>query len=449
MVQSWARFALLCCLFLVGIPGLARSAPGTMVVDLSGDAMAARQSLLEEIYGASFAPQPMAAAQALDMGTGPWAVSPADALLSCDASPASGAQLRQSLDTIETHMLALEYGEALPLLTALEAQLCAASEPVPAELLSRIFFLQGVALTYDDQPQGALSAFGEAIRLHPPLAWDDNFAPRPRSLFDEAATAAAQQATGSVRVDGDDRPARLFFDGVEVVAGDQILVAPVGRHLLQLEGTGIFITRWLEVREGPEVQLLGPDQLQRQLEAAPPSRAFDRLVEVAHQRGLTRIVVLRNAYAPVVWSYDNVQAEWTPITWAHHLKQRRARKTRTAGGIVLAIGGALTVGGAAAGITHYNQGYALIDEMQQDLGLYRLLIDEYEANRRGSRAGFTVMAVGGALLAAGLPMILHSSQVLRGTKQHELAFTIAPSPGGLSIHIRLGRIGVQRVYEDQ
>lgn len=450
MVLPRACYAVSYCLLLLGVvtPFRALGGPVMMVVDLSdGGAFAARRHLLEEIYGTGLAPQVMLSAEALDGGSGPWAASPVTALVPCDASPVTGSQLQESLDAVEGHMLALEYGKAQPTLAALEDQLCAAMEPVPAELLSRISFLQGIVLTYDGQQQEAEAAFMEALLLHPSLTWDANFSPQPQALFERAASTVQQQPVGRLLLDSADGPTRLFIDGVEIPSRHEIIEVAGSRHLLQLEWGGVFVTRWMDMGPSEEIQLRGPQRLLELLQAQAPNVAFDRLVEVAHSRGYTRIVVLENATAPTAWTYDDVHEAWSSLSWVQHQQQRRARKTRTAGGIVLAVGGALTVGGVAVGISNYNQGFQLIDEMQQDLGMYRLLIDEYEANRRGAQAGFTVMAIGGTLLAMGLPMLLHSSKVIR--EPPRIAVAIAPSPAGMSIQFSWRGIHVQGVCEDK
>ena len=95
------------------------------------------------------------------------------------------------------------------------------------------------------------------------------------------------------------------------------------------------------------------------------------------------------------------------------------------------VGAAMVLSGAIVAVSHHTHGIALLDEMDADVGVYDMLVDEYESHRRGERAGAALIAIGGGLTAVGIPLVAQGERVRRATI-NDPRLSLAPAPGSLS-----------------
>ena len=416
--------------------------PGRLVVDASGAGDPAEiLTQLRDAFGDNYDAHVAGVEQALDHGFGPWAITAPATLQQCSAEPLSLVALDEAIGEIESLMLALEYGDATARLAHLESQLCAASDPLPAVTASRVPFLLGICRHYAGDEDSARAAFLRAVERLPELQWDPDFPPAPQQVFQRALSDAIRSPRTILELAEGDRPARLTVDGIALGDG-QASVALIGPiHLLQLDrGDGQIATLMLHTGEADHIQLLGPQQARAGLLESPQTedgeRAFGRLVVTARRLGYAEVLVLQTPRPDLVWRYNDVERRWAKVSLVLGHQLALARRARTTGGVLMGVGAALVLSGAAIGITSREHGQELLDEMEGDTGMYDLLFDEYEAHRRGTVAGFTVMGVGCALAGAGIPFIVHGARVERGAV-NDARLTIAPSPEGLYVELTL------------
>ena len=432
-----ALLALTALFFAVVGPARAdESMPARMVVDASGSGD--RDAFLEQLrdaFGESFEARVVDVETALDHGFGPWAVSSPATLQQCSAEPLSGADLDGAIAEIESLMLALEYGDATARLAMMESRLCAATDALVADTASRVPFLLGICRFYAGDEDSARAAFLRAVERRPELEWDPDFPPAPQQVFLKALGAAIRSPR--TVLDLDERPLHLWIDGVEVPA-DSTSVALIGpRHLLQASrGDGHVDTLELHTGEADRITLLGPRQARAGLLESPGTEegeiAFGRLVVAAHRMGHAEVIVMQSPHPDLAWRYNDVERCWSKVSLVLGHQLALARQTRTAGGMMMGVGATLAFTGAAIGATSLANGRALLDDMELDAGMYDMLEDEYQSHRRGTAIGFGVMAVGCAMVAAGIPFLFQAARVEKGALD-DARLAVVPSGDGLYV----------------
>jgi hypothetical protein len=376
---------------------------------------------LRAAFGEGYTARITGVTDALDWGFGPWGVTAPATLRPCDAAPLSGDELAARMAEVEPLMQALEYGEARSRLRDLQARLCAATEPLPVETVGRIPFLLGITHVYGPppDPDAAREAFRTAIHRHPDLQWDANFPPDAQELFMEAVLSTVRSPRVVLQLPFGDRPGRLFVDGVEISHREPRVTMLGQRHLLQLlDAAGVVHTLEFDSGGAEEVQWISSVRVRAGLGLTPDlpegAVAFAALLTAATQRDHTEILVLSDATAELAWRHDVIDRSWSRVSLVLGRQLARAKAVRSTGGVLVGVGGAIAVAGAVLGASNHNLGLDLQDDMESDLGLYHHLIDEYEANQRGTAAGFTLLGVGSAIALSGIPLIVHGTRLEQG-----------------------------------
>ncbi len=426
---------------LAGFASAAELSPARLVVVLdesvSSEDLDAR---LRGAFGAQYEARILGVDEALDFGRGPWSMFPAIPRRECQAEPLSSEEIASTLDEVDSLLLQLEYGDALLQLAELGDRLCAAADPFPPGSLGRMDLLLGVARFFSDDPQGAREAFLRAVEHQPDLGWNPDLPPDPATLFVAAKGDAIRSVRTTLYLDPAERPASVWVDGVAIPAdvGSVQLVGP--EHLLQMDdGDRPLATRVLETGAGGTLQLVGPRRVSAGLALEPTvgagQVAFPVLVEAARARGDGELLVLANAEAELGWRFDAVDRRWErfSLVLGHRLEQ--GRQLRDAGWVIAGVGAAMLLSGSIMAASHHTHGVALLDEMDADVGVYDLLVDEYEQHRRGERVGATLIAVGGGLTATGIPLIAQGERIRRAALQ-DPRLSVAPAAGGLHAGLR-------------
>ncbi len=376
---------------------------------------------LQAAFGDGYLAQISTVDAALDWGFGPWGVTAPASLERCDAQPLSGEELTRQMAEIEPLMQALEYGEARSRLRELQQRLCASTDPLPVETVGRIPFLLGITHVYGPPPDptAAREAFRTAVHRHPDMEWDANFPPDAQEVFVEAVLGAVRSPRVTLQIPFGDRPGRLFVDGVEVSHREPRVTLVGPSHVVQLQDSrGVVHTLSFDSGGAEEVQWVSPVRVRAGLGLMPDmpegAVAFGALLTAATHRDHTEILVLSCATAELAWRYDAIDRSWTRVSLVLGRQLARAKAVRSAGGVLVGVGAAVAVAGAVLGAANHTQGLELQDDMETDLGMYRMLIDEYEANQRGASAGFTMLGVGTAIAAAGIPLVVHGTRMEQG-----------------------------------
>jgi len=416
----------------------ADDAPPRLVIDVTGKAdELATLAHLRNAFGDRFEADFSNADQALDQGFGTWGVAPPATLSGCGADPLSRDELLRQLAEIETLMQSLEYGDAGSKLSALEARLCAASDPLPTDALARIPYLLGIIHFYNEDQAASREFFRRAVERRPDMTWDEDFPPDPQELFQGALTDAIQLPRTTLLLLPGDTPPGLRVDGLEI-GPDQDQVVVIGaRHFVQTtRADGSVTTATLDTGGADRVDVLGPIRAKQGLLLTPETEdgalAFGLLVEAARYRGYAEITVLQRELPDLAWQYNNIDRRWEQISLVLGKQLDQARALQVTGGVMIGVGAAMGIAGAVLGFTNYANGRDLQDEMASDAGLYELLSDEYEGHQQGAAAGFTMLGIGGGLAIGGIPLMAHGSTIRRGAIT-DPRLGLAASPDGASV----------------
>ena len=397
--------------------------------------------LLQGSFGARFSADVLGVEPFLDQGAGSWAVTAPASLVDCGADPVTVAELETALAQVERMMQSLEYGDAALRLTTIEERLCGATDPVPAAMLARIPYLQGIIRFYSQDAAAARVLFREAVERQPEMAWDDAFPPEPQQLFLTALSDAVRSSRTTLVVSTEERPAPLLVNGREVPP-DQAEVVLVGeQHLVQVGGeAGRVTTLALSTGEAERVHLVGPERVRAGLAGIPDQDpvAFDALVAMAAARGYSEVLVLQQGASDEVWQYNDIVRSWTRVSLVLDKRLARARKVQVVGGVMMGVGAAVAVTGATLGLTNYDRGRETAAAMttadgQLSAGLHDLYVQDYERYRTDTNTGWALLVAGGAVMGVGIPLLTHGVGQQRASEDGSVAVEVRPSGTGFTL----------------
>ena len=430
-------FAISAALSLLGEAGA--EGPSRVVVDVTPDGSPAEVlELLGDALGAQMEADVLGVDAFLERGAGNWAVTAPASLERCGTEPVTTEDIQLSMAEIEQAMYSLEYGEAQIALVALADRLCNAVEPLSADLLARIPYLQGISRFYAQDPAAARSLFRRAVELQPALAWDETFAPEPRQLFLAALSDTVQSSRTVVVLDGVERPPRLVLDGA-VVSADRSEVLLLGeRHLLQVGGDdGQVFTFTLDTGQAERVHIVGATRVRTGLAGIPDDPvAFDAVVAVAAERGYSEVLV-RAPGSEELWRYNDIERSWSRVSLVLGQRLASARRTQAAGSVLLGVGAAVAITGAVIGGTNHARGQDVAGEMfgpdgELSGGLYDLYNEDYERYRHDMQVGWALMVAGGVVAAIGGPLLIQG-RCAQNAAQQDSGVAVLPTPGGVVV----------------
>jgi len=436
----------LATLWILAAASSATAAP-RLVVNATGADGAAALETVRRGLGADYAADVATPAELLDQGFDSWLITWPGRLDACEGAPAPLAGFEQTLAKAEQLMMDLEYGEAQVLLEGLDGRLCAASEPLPRSMVSRVPYLLGMVLAYRGETDRAREAFQRAVHRQPDLVWDEDFPPDPQQLFLAAATDAVRGVGATIVLAAPPGTVDVWIDGNELPTDDEGLALLGDRHLLQLRGSdGALRGAILTVEQDADLSLLTVDEvldtLDRDPKAARGQRAFQALAATALKKGYGEIVVVHSVDATTAWRFDEIDHSWAQVSLVLEQQLAKGRRLQGAGSALLGVGGAVAVVGAVIAGASTSRGNETRESMngasgQMSAGLYDLYIDEYEGHRRDATAGTVMLGVGAAIAGVGLPVLIKGTQESRkGAAQASVGGLVAPGSVVLAIHGR-------------
>jgi hypothetical protein len=430
---------------LVVAPG-ASAATRLLVNGTDADAETALAAVRRGL-GADYQADVSTPADLLDQGFGSWLVTWPAQLDACPGEPAGLDELSQTLERAEGLMMDLDYGEAQVLLEDLDARLCAATDPLPAAMASRVPFLLGMVLAFRGDDDRARQQFLAAVERQPDLAWDTNFPPDPQQLFLTAATDAVRGVDSTLVLGAAPGGAEAWIDGNPLPIDGEGLPLRGERHLLQLRETdGTVRGAILVVGASGGLSVVSVDDvtevLDREPRAARAQRAFQALAATALQRGYGEVLLLQSATAATVWHFDEIDHTWSEVSLVLEQQLTRGRRLQAAGSAMLGVGGAIAVVGGVIAGSSAGRGREVVESMtgangEISAGLYDLHIEEYEGHRRDVTAGWVMLGVGAAVAGVGLPVLIQGTKESRkGAAQASIGGLITPETLVFAVHGR-------------
>ncbi len=439
--------SLSCTLLLItlSVPPPAAAAP-RMVVDLSASGDAAEVlAPLRAAFGPSYDADVVDVPGALARTGGAWSFLAPAVAEPWDVEPIAAVEVAAAMEAIEAQMQAVDHGAAQGRLEELQRRLAACPDPVPAGTLARIPFLLGIIHFYAGDAEAARGAFQQAAERDPEMDWDTNFAPEPQQVFLAGLADAVRAPRTTLAIDPGDRPVRLWVDGVEVPVGAREHMLVGEEHLVQYgEAGGPLATVVLRTGGAARTALVGPRSVEKGLSGTPDSEAgrpvFRMLASRARRAGYTEVLVVGGPDAEMAWLHDDRVGAWARVSLVLGRKLAQARGFQAVGGLLVGVGAAVAVSGAVFGVVSHDRGQDAYQTMQLDdgtisPGLYDLHHADYEQYQQDASTGWTLFAIGGAALAAGIPLTAHGVSLQRAAMQ-DPGVLLAAGPGGFTVGLR-------------
>jgi len=434
MVAPSRPWVPLFAIVLLAAPTTALASPsGRVVVDLveSGDAEAT-MTLLQRSFGEGFDADVVALEKLIEVGDWPWVKASTARLEPCTAEPTTATDIEAALAKAEEMITGLEYGGALTELDLLAASLCASTEPIRQEVTHRIPYLQGLIHFYDGDEDQARDAFRRAGEMASDLEWDTSYSPEPQQLFLLGVGDAVQVSPSRSLFPQEGRPDQVFVDGHEVEPDITELAVRGQRHLVQLGPTDGPLTGVLLSIDTPgEIPLFGPDSFRGALLETPETdlgaHAFAIVHQVAAEQGFSEVMLLNDPKWNSTWWTSTDDPEWKQTSLKAGVVLQKARRHRTAGGVLMGSGGALIAAGAVLAVAEFTAMGDMRPEMETYSSTYDFNIDEYDTRQRVAGLGIGLAAVGAAAMTTGIILLSKGEAIQAETGvDPRLAFMATP-----------------------
>lgn len=396
-------------------------------------------SLLQGSFGEGFDADVVALDRLVDVGDWPWVYGPSARLDPCSAEPTTATDITAALASAEEAITGLEYESAIKALDQLSSSLCGCTEPLPVEVAHRIPFLQGLIHFYEGDDVQARESFRRTGEIAGSIEWDTSYSPEPQQLFLLGIGDAVQGPASRLLFPLNGRPDQVIVDGHEVSPDVTEMNVRGERHVVQFGPRGGPLSGVLLTITTPrDVTLFSPDSFLGALTSAPDTdfgaHAFSTVAQAAPEKGYTEVMVLNDPKWNHCWWTSTSDPDWQKTSLKAGATLQRARRHRTAGGVLTGAGGALVAAGAVLAVSEFKEMGGMRPEMETHVSTYEFGIDEYQSRQRLAGIGIGLAAAGAAAVTIGI-VLLHRGKTIQaetGVDPH-LAFVATPQGAWLSI----------------
>jgi hypothetical protein len=175
----------------------------------------------------------------------------------CAATPTTMGAVAELVSGASSSLAYMETDKALEALEQGAEALGCLNEPLTTDVVARLFYLQGLAAYQVGDRSAAWSGFYRAHVFEPQLAWDENFSPDGKPIFDLAASQLRKAERVELSLLPPFAKQDLLIDG-QPVEGDGSTVQLVpGAHIVQILGEET-LTLEIQLEQGGEALLVVP-----------------------------------------------------------------------------------------------------------------------------------------------------------------------------------------------
>lgn len=320
---------------------------------------------------------------------------------SCAKNPTTRLDVAEAIEGAEESLTLLELEQAAQRLDAADEVVVCLRDLVDPAQVGRIFYLRGLLAWYGEDEDGAREAWRQGHIIDADLAWDDQFAPDGKDVFDAARDALVDEAFAVLELIPDPDPVHL--DGKPVDARDGYVRVEGGRHYLQV-GSDPVLTIGVSLETGTQSAVVMPTELRSEVLLWPlegRESSLSKLLQVTLEKGQQVVIVSGEAVfrTTVGTSTWETLAEPKPPE-----PEKPPGREPGPGRPLVAVGsGVVVAGGVLAGLS-YGQGQGA----RRDSEIASTEEDFLEAERRYKGAamrfyiGSGVAVAGAGLLTVGL-----------------------------------------------
>ena len=268
----------------------------------------------------------------------------------CSSTPMSNARLKKFVQEMDHALAYYELEKADSLFQSARTGLSCVRDTLDPDIVSRLYFLEGVLRYSNDQADLSREAYVNAVRFNPAIHWDDNFAPDSKELFDQALQEFSSVQEKSAQFYPVNSIGAVWINGVPCVQGETPQLY-VGDNIIQVFGAQIDTVKIHVDANTDVVELVFPSMI------VPETYAWASDVE--QQPELAKLLQGMLTKGQEVYFYQNAQIffhvvgtpEWTVLEPSWTASVLTSDTTEKIGKSMFWVGVAIaTGGGALAGV---------------------------------------------------------------------------------------------------
>jgi hypothetical protein len=412
----------------------ARAQGGTAVWYAGGDGAEAADQAVRLVLAAAGENAPAvdevgSLADALFAGAPLWPV--AVAVQRCRG--AAPVKLETALARAERALVEIEFEAAVEALAPLDGQLACVDGAVSPTSLGRASLLLGYLRHLSGEVDGARGAFAQAAVFDPDVVWEANFSPQAQPIFNAAVLEALRTRDAHVRgADGSWSMEGVALDGAPL---PQLGAVRPGIHQLAFERRdGSWLRLEIELAEARTLRLLSVDDLvERVNDADVVETLVTALAEQLEERDAGEAWVV-DLDSERTYRFRASEGTLAVVEAPRKVRkppvppgQRAPRSVPVAGPVMVIGGAAVGAVGLGLGIDRRELALQIYEQVAAHNDQYERHRQEYEEATREMTASFVVAAIGGAVLAIGVPTWIVQAGGSR--RSVALSATVGPGPG--------------------
>lgn len=313
----------------------------------------------------------------------------------CEKEPMPASAVARLLTEAELALDDLALDGSREIFDRTTPALCCASEIIPAQTLTDLFFYRGILSVYSGKTDQAMQDFRQALAVAPNRQWDPTYPPEAFQIYLQAMEQhyhADPVQLGVLAAEGE--VIEAYVDGAAIDPASP-LELPKGWHFLQYRALdGQVMTYQFRV-DGEEQLVLASDAgLADAILGDPQEPPFEwaveqRLSEIAEQFDADAVQIVAGKS---LYRFDRATGV-LEVLWEPPDRHQRAHHF----GVALTISGSaaaavgLIIAGAAAGAAEHPAHWG------------------YAADFRTNQFGLGIAITGGVVAAIGLPVAISNS----------------------------------------
>ncbi len=313
----------------------------------------------------------------------------------------------------------VDHADAAEALRLAHGSLACLTGPVSPDSLSRYYFLRGMVAFHQQGPAAARREFRAGLLVSPFLQWDPLFPPDAMPSFEAALADALKADRAFLSISpGTFDGGRVWLDGVKVDPRTRTTPIFAGVHLIQwAPERGPFRTFAAGVAGGADAELVTTQDLASNFVSRTGSRIqldfVEGLVRTGREAGSGALVTAQPGPVVLFHRREPGQEEWKLADLAAgEARIAGARRTQTAGGVLIAAGvasavvGAVLAGTAAAESSSIHARLFSGSAAGASSADFEALSPLYAAQQDQGRAGWALAISGGVLTSTGIPIVI-------------------------------------------
>ena len=335
----------------------------------------------------------------------PMRLSGAGSIEGCPKTNMSNARLKKLTQELDMALAYYELDLAQEKFAKAEQGLLCLNSILDTDLVSRLYYLQGLLEYNNGNETATKQAYRNAIRFQANLNWDNMFAPDSQPLFEAAKKELATAEGVTINVFPKSAESMLWINGIPASDEDS-LTLHYGDNMLQYEGVDMENAIVFVEDDATEITLIIPGAIDKEIidwvNTPAHQEELDTIVRSIYPTGHTLYAMKEGLLYSTVVTANALQ--WTEQDIPKITQVFGVNTKRTIGRGLIWTGAALTtVGGLYSTNQYINAGNA-IDQaksspdswevFEQQQGIYNDAAGKYQAGMIVTGTGMALTGLG-------------------------------------------------------